>query len=111
MFARVLLTTADWYMTITWFGLGKLQVSNFRTGQTAIADPALKSYFMATIEAIGRSGYPVDANNPVIQTALLFFAKAILNPRDLMVRAAFSQAPKELARALIIGHYEESLRL
>lgn len=89
-------------MTIDWLGLGRLEVSHYPTGRNAVAPKGLKSYFINTVHAISTYGVPIEPGNPIVARAILFFANGIVT-QDLMFRAAISQPPEQLARALMMG--------
>ena len=101
MFARVLIDSDVVRMSIDWLGAGKLAVTHLPSGQTAVASPELKSYFLQTCESLQRRGVQMVPNNPVMAHVFVFFAGVVLAPHDLRNRAALTQHPHELAAALL----------
>ena len=101
MLPRILLNNETWHMTIAWLGLGKLEVSHYPTGRNAIAPDWLKSYFINTMHALSVRGVSIGPGSEIALQAMETFAGFVLNPNDLMARAALSQSPEQLADAIV----------
>jgi hypothetical protein len=101
VFPRVLLDDAATYLAIDWFGLGKLRAIDLEAGIEAAASPALKRYFMLTMEQVADFGIPLDPDSPTTRFCLRYFAGVLCSQGVQMELARMALPPRHLAAFLV----------
>jgi len=100
MFARVLIDSPVILMTMEWFGLGALRVTDRRTGHFSQASPEVRNHFLQTLEEMKRLGVKLDPSDSRATKAFLHYGTIVVSPDSLGSRTSLSHPPARVAAML-----------